>query len=64
MEAALDLEKTVNQALLDLHGVATKHNDPQVCYAYYFIYTPTYIISVLLCSESQNSLNYIILYIN
>jgi len=31
MEAALDLEKTVNQALLDLHGVATRHNDPNFC---------------------------------
>jgi len=31
MQAALDLEKTVNQSLLDLHAVATKHNDPQFC---------------------------------
>ncbi len=30
MEAALELEKTVNQALLDLHALATKHIDPQV----------------------------------
>ncbi|CAG2169755.1 unnamed protein product [Oppiella nova] len=29
MEAALELEKTVNQSLLDLHGIAQKHNDPQ-----------------------------------
>jgi len=29
MEAALELEKTVNQALLDLHAIACKHNDPQ-----------------------------------
>jgi len=29
MEAALELEKTVNQALLDLHAIATKNNDPQ-----------------------------------
>ncbi|KAH9527122.1 soma ferritin [Dermatophagoides farinae] len=29
MRAALELEKTVNQALLDLHAVATKHNDAQ-----------------------------------
>jgi len=29
MEAALELEKTVNQALLDLHAIATKSNDPQ-----------------------------------
>ncbi|CAG2104742.1 unnamed protein product [Medioppia subpectinata] len=29
MEAALELEKTVNQALLDLHGIACKNNDPQ-----------------------------------
>jgi len=29
MEAALELEKTVNQSLLDLHAVATSHNDPQ-----------------------------------
>jgi ferritin heavy chain len=31
MEAALELEKTVNQALLDLHAVATGKNDPQMC---------------------------------
>nr|WCD24766.1 Tyr p 30 allergen [Tyrophagus putrescentiae] len=29
MEAALELEKTVNQSLLDLHNVASKHDDPQ-----------------------------------
>nr|WBV73504.1 allergen [Blomia tropicalis] len=27
MEAALELEKTVNQSLLDLHDIAAKHND-------------------------------------
>jgi len=31
MEAALELEKTVNQALLDLHVVASSKNDPQMC---------------------------------
>ncbi len=30
MEAALELEKTVNQSLLDLHALATNHSDPQV----------------------------------
>ncbi|KAH9401918.1 fts3-like protein [Tyrophagus putrescentiae] len=30
MEAALELEKTVNQSLLDLHNVASSHNDPQM----------------------------------
>lgn len=30
VEAALELEKTVNQSLLDLHGVASSHNDAQV----------------------------------
>jgi len=30
MEDALFLEKYVNQALLDLHGVAVEANDPQV----------------------------------
>ncbi|KAK3585695.1 hypothetical protein CHS0354_020261 [Potamilus streckersoni] len=30
MEVALDLEKSVNQALLDLHKVAESHNDPQM----------------------------------
>ena len=25
----MELEKTVNQSLLDLHAVATSHNDPQ-----------------------------------
>nr|AXL95670.1 ferritin [Conus ermineus] len=29
MEAALELEKTVNQSLLDLHTLAMGHNDPQ-----------------------------------
>lgn len=29
-QAALDLERHVNQALLDLHKVADTHNDPQV----------------------------------
>lgn len=28
---ALDLEKKVNQSLLDLHGVADSHKDPQMC---------------------------------
>nr|ACY74442.1 ferritin [Carukia barnesi] len=30
MKAALDLEKHVNQSLLDLHGIATKHEDAQM----------------------------------
>ncbi|KAL3883537.1 hypothetical protein ACJMK2_029793 [Sinanodonta woodiana] len=30
MEVALDLEKSVNQALLDLHKVADSHGDPQM----------------------------------
>lgn len=29
--AALELEKTVNATLLDIHGIANKHNDPQLC---------------------------------
>jgi len=31
IQAALDLEKTVNQALLDLHKVATEHGDANMC---------------------------------
>jgi len=31
MEAALALEKHVNQSLLDLHAVAGSHNDAQMC---------------------------------
>merc|ERR1711915_610425 len=31
MEAALALEKTVNQSLLDLHAIAGSHNDAQMC---------------------------------
>jgi len=31
MQAALALEKTVNQALLDLHAVADSHGDKQMC---------------------------------
>merc|ERR1711893_222763 len=30
MQVALGLEKSVNQALLDLHEVAAKHNDAQM----------------------------------
>ena len=30
MQAALDLEKHVNQSLLDLHELANKNNDPQM----------------------------------
>ncbi|XP_060636490.2 ferritin light chain, oocyte isoform-like [Anolis sagrei] len=31
MEVALNLEKSVNQALLDLHQVASRHTDPHLC---------------------------------
>jgi len=31
MQAALELEKTVNQSLLDLHVIAGKHGDAQLC---------------------------------
>ncbi|XP_015907887.1 soma ferritin [Parasteatoda tepidariorum] len=31
MQDALDLEKTVNQALLDLHKLAGSHDDAQMC---------------------------------
>ncbi|XP_072281764.1 ferritin light chain, oocyte isoform-like [Pyxicephalus adspersus] len=31
MECALKLEKSLNQALLDLHKVATEHADPHMC---------------------------------
>ncbi|XP_064482398.1 soma ferritin-like [Ornithodoros turicata] len=31
MQASLELEKTVNQSLLDLHRIATDHNDAQLC---------------------------------
>ncbi|CAN0234356.1 ferritin heavy chain B-like [Lethenteron reissneri] len=31
MQAALQLEKNVNQSLLDLHGLATEKKDPQLC---------------------------------
>ncbi|XP_042639436.1 ferritin light chain-like [Orycteropus afer afer] len=31
MEAALTLEKNLNQALLDLHAVASTHTDPYLC---------------------------------
>ncbi|KAK3754026.1 hypothetical protein QZH41_020313, partial [Actinostola sp. cb2023] len=33
MQAALDLEKHVNQALLDLHSTAEKHGDSQVSFS-------------------------------
>ena len=32
MKAALELEKTVNQALLDLHKIADKHGDFHVSF--------------------------------
>ena len=31
MQAALALEKTVNQSLLDMHKIASSHVDPQMC---------------------------------
>ena len=31
LQAALDLEKRVNQSLLDVHAIATEKNDPQFC---------------------------------
>ena len=31
MEAALALEKDLNQALLDLHALASTHTDPHLC---------------------------------
>nr|ABI52633.1 ferritin heavy-chain [Argas monolakensis] len=31
MQAALELEKSVNQSLLDLHRIATDHSDAQLC---------------------------------
>ena len=31
IEAALELEKTVNQSILDMHGVASARSDPQLC---------------------------------
>ena len=31
MEAALLMEKNMNQALLDLHGLASAHGDPHIC---------------------------------
>lgn len=31
LQSALELEQTVNQSLLDLHQLATKHNDPHLC---------------------------------
>ncbi|XP_053948832.1 ferritin heavy chain [Anastrepha ludens] len=31
LEEALNMEKTVNESLLALHALASKHNDPQLC---------------------------------
>uniref|UniRef100_A0A8C4R7W0 Ferritin n=1 Tax=Eptatretus burgeri TaxID=7764 RepID=A0A8C4R7W0_EPTBU len=31
LQSALQLEKSVNRSLLDLHGVASDKNDPQMC---------------------------------
>jgi len=30
MKAALEMEKNINQTFMDLHGVASKHNDPEM----------------------------------
>ena len=30
VEASLELEQTVHKALLELHAIADKHNDPQM----------------------------------
>jgi len=34
MQTALSLEKEVNQCILDLHQLASSHNDPHVSYVY------------------------------
>ncbi len=31
IEAALELEKTVNQSILDIHAVASTRSDPHLC---------------------------------
>lgn len=31
LEKTLELEKKVNQSLLDLHGIASRKNDPHLC---------------------------------
>ncbi|MEE6512398.1 hypothetical protein FKM82_019350 [Ascaphus truei] len=31
LECALQLEKNINQSLLDLHKVSTERNDPHIC---------------------------------
>jgi ferritin heavy chain len=31
LQTALELERNVNQSLLDLHGVASQHNDDHFC---------------------------------
>lgn len=42
VNAALDLEKTVNKALIDLHAVADKHNDYHVCFAIFVLFAVVY----------------------
>lgn len=56
MEAALELEKTVNQALLDLHKVADTHGDFQVTKHLAFdIILATYLLHVVMFQTSHFS---------
>lgn len=38
MQCALTLEKNVNQALLDLHKLASDHGDPHVSCVFIFLF--------------------------
>ena len=53
MQTALALEKSVNQALLDLHKVAASHGDEQVgngmMEIYHICYTGLDIVDILIC---------------
>jgi len=46
MQAALELEKTVNQSILDLHSLASSHNDPHV--SCMIMMHTSYIVSLIL----------------
>ena len=50
MQTALELEKTVNQYILDLHQLASSHSDAHVSYVMHFSsYSDTSFIRHLYC---------------
>ncbi len=55
MQAALQLERDVNQALLDLHKIADRHGDGQVLYPYRSYFSRDIIFANFADSEQENN---------